>query len=400
MSAELSSSPVKKAATTLFEGMRLPAVSQLGKVAALTAALSPYYLATHRNRDKTLGDYPLPEAIRVKETSLPTTQRMEVVKVPPSAQFPTGFQTNEIQVLETKNIDFKKDFKIVTERYTYDKHSDWAPSTWIGHAFSCITKLYFMDYKLGLGLSDKEAKVVLAMLENDSKLNGAYVRVNHNEVFQDVRRLFKDPKVVTRNNLAARVLVGLPSTLLGEMFAELRRGDYYNPMTQTVVLYSDVRGVAAHELGHHKDFQRFPSDWWHSAARALPPVMIYQEYQASARAKDSILSSADRWQYYRYLLPAFLTYLFGAYAISKRELVNMTKKSSTGDENDVTASHVVRKCAVDHGSFLVGLVASQAAIAAGAHPVLGAAVMLGTWLGGKAAAAKILKRIMPYPHEQ
>jgi hypothetical protein len=54
----------------------------------------------------------------------------------------------------------------------------------------------------------------------------------------------------------------------------------------------------------------------------LPPVMLYQEWQASTNARDKILSKDDRNQFYRYLIPAFATYVL---AMANR-LKKMLKK--------------------------------------------------------------------------
>ena len=88
-------------------------------------------------------------------------------------------------------------------------------------------------------------------------------------------------------------------------------------MNQTVVLYSNIESVSGHELGHHKDFQRFDSDWEYGLANAFPPVKIYKEWQASQNAKK-LLNTADKWQFERYLLPALFTYIMGGFYASKK----------------------------------------------------------------------------------
>ena len=110
----------------------------------------------------------------------------------------------------------------------------------------------------------EKSKAVLSILESNKNIKDLTVRINHNEPIYDCYRLFSDEKVKKRNNWFARTLIGVPSSILGELFAELRRGDYYNPMNQTAVLYSNIESIAAHEIGHHKDFQRFTSDWEYS----------------------------------------------------------------------------------------------------------------------------------------
>ncbi len=53
-----------------------------------------------------------------------------------------------------------------------------------------------------------------------------------------------------------RLLIGLPVTLVFEVLLPGRLfpwGDYYNPYTNTVHLYSDHAAVALHEAGHAHD---------------------------------------------------------------------------------------------------------------------------------------------------
>jgi hypothetical protein len=102
--------------------------------------------------------------------------------------------------------------------------------------------------------------------------------------------------------------MGVPASLLYEMWAEFARGDYYNPLTQTAVLYSNVESIAAHEIGHSEDFHRFRMDWLYALAPVIPGGHLYQESRASLYAKD-MLNAEDNYQFYRYLIPAFVTYV-------------------------------------------------------------------------------------------
>ncbi len=219
--------------------------------------------------------------------------------------------------IHTDSVNFDYDFKLVTDNYTLDKHDDWGISQVIGFFGSIPSKILLWDWDMGKGLDGERSKAVLSLLENRDDIKDLTVRLNHNEVFEDLGRLFSDEKVKDRNGFFARATVGLLSTFAGELFSELRRGDYYNPMTQTVVAYSDIEAIAAHEMGHHKDFQRFDRDWLYVLGRTLPPVMLYQEAKASLYAHD-MLSEKDKNQSMRYLLPAFITYLFAAVSISKK----------------------------------------------------------------------------------
>jgi len=219
-------------------------------------------------------------------------------------------QTKIEKIINTKDIPFDKHFFIKTDRYTLTKNQDWLPSRMIGHVGSLPFKLLFWDWDMGWGPDRDRARVALSILENEKNLKNITMRLNYNEPLYDVYRLFTESALKERNPFLARATLGLFSTLGGELFAELGRGDYYNPYTQTAVNYSNVESIFAHEVGHAKDFKRFNEDWIYSICRPLPPVMLYQEAKASLNAKE-LLSPNDSNQIYRYLVPAFLTYVAG-----------------------------------------------------------------------------------------
>ncbi len=359
--------------------------------------MSPIYLLTGKKEDRAGEIYPIPTDLEVNHTTLPTKPISKVAQ--------KIIDDGPKLVIETKadldvsSADLSNNFEIVTDNYHIVKDEDLLPSRIIGSVFSCVGKILFWDSDYGAGLDEEEAKAVVAMLESNPELKDVYVRINHNAVFQDCARLFNDPKVVERNPLAARILVGLPTTFMGELFAEISRGDYYNPMTQTAVLYSNVRSISAHELGHHQDFQRFDSDWWYNLARAMPPVMLYQEWQASSNAKNNILAEEDQWQFNRYLIPAFITYLVASFVISKRMLQKASAKADV-DPEEVNPVHVGRHWGTLNGSFAAGLKAGSYASTATLNPLIGAAAFLGTWMACKWTADQVLKRGVPYPHEE
>jgi hypothetical protein len=214
-------------------------------------------------------------------------------------------------IVNTDTIDFNNNFKIKTDRYTLVRDKDYLLSRGIGYVLSAPTKLFFWDSDAGKGLDAEHSRQVLALLEEDKTLKNITVRINHTSAWYDFGRLFTDDKVTERNNLLARIVIGVPSLVLEEIWAEYFRGDYYNPMNQTAVLYSNIDCVPKHEIGHHRDHQRFDADWWYSLTRFIPPVMVYQEWKASDYAKKD-LNAENYYQYDRYLIPALGTYVLAA----------------------------------------------------------------------------------------
>jgi len=215
--------------------------------------------------------------------------------------------------LYTKDINFDDEFEIETDRYRIVKDKDMALSRGIGWLVSLPTRLILWDYDMCDGLDEERTKQVLATLENDESLSGITVRINHTSAIEDLKRLFNDPNVLERNSGFARGTLGLLYWLGGDMIDELRRGDYYNPYTQTVIVYSNVETIPSHEIGHFKDYIRHDRDWWYSLLRVFPPATLYQEARASLYGKD-MLGPDQNYQFYRYLIPAFATYIFAAYA--------------------------------------------------------------------------------------
>jgi hypothetical protein len=229
--------------------------------------------------------------------------------------------------IKTADIDFEGDFDIRTDRYRIVKDEDWWLSRGLGWLGSLPFRLFFWDYDVSNGLDEQRIKQVWATLENDPSIKDITVRLNHTGAIEDLGRLFNDEKVVERNPGLARALMGVPTSLLYEMWAELRRGDYYNPLTQTAVLYSNVEGIDAHELGHFKDFHRFSTDWAYSFVHVIPGGTLYMEARASLYAKD-MLESDQNNQLYRYLVPAFATYVIA----EKNKLKKAFKKAEEAME--------------------------------------------------------------------
>ncbi len=269
----------------------------MGKLgcAIVIGAVATYYAITGHHESKRFEEkYHLPQEIAVIETNQPYETRI------------VGQELEKI--VKTKDIDFSGEVILKTDRYRYVKSSDWLPSRVVGHVCSIPGKIFFLDWNYGLGQDEDRSKSALAMLEEHKEIKDLTLRLNHNEAFYDIYRMFTEKKLRDRNNIFARALIGIPLSIGDEIWAEFSRGSYYNPLTQTVVCYSNIESVTAHELGHHKDFQRFDYDWIYMLTRAIPPVTLYQEWKASSNACD-IMSKEDGWQFYRYLIPAFATYV-------------------------------------------------------------------------------------------
>jgi len=283
----------------------------LGGVVALYIASTP----SKDSINPTSMNYILPKEIVVTETTLPKHERTK--------------KDGSLEYYVTSSDIAKYDkFSIQTNRYTVEKDEDWAPTRAIGHVVSLVNKFMFWDWNISRGVDKEKTNAFIAMLEQNKELKDITVRLGYNATCKDLYRLFADDKVTERNGFLARLLIGLPTTVIGDIMAELGRADYYNSMTQTAMIYSNIESIGAHEIGHHKDFQRYDRDWLYQLLRPLPPVMLVQEGKASFYAKD-IMVKEDAWQFNRYLIPAFAFYVLS--------IINKTGKKSN-DTNSTSTS--------------------------------------------------------------
>ncbi|MEK6760871.1 MAG: hypothetical protein AABX93_03030 [Nanoarchaeota archaeon] len=275
------------------------------KTLALVSGLALWYNFNDFSHDKisSFQRYPLPSEIKVAGTTLPYETR--------NGKF--GLE----KIVKTEDIDFSKDFEIETERYHLVKDNDWLPSRLVGHVFSVPAKLIFWDSDFGWGLDEEKSRAVLSMLEKNKDLKDLTIRINHNEAFYDWYRMMFNDVLRERNPFLYRLGIGTFGTLGSEVWGEFFRGDYYNPLTKTVVLYSNIEAISAHELGHHKDFSRFDTDWLYSLSKFIPFVVLNHEGRASLNAKE-IMAKEDEWQFDRYLIPAFFTYALGSIPLAKK----------------------------------------------------------------------------------
>lgn len=129
-----------------------------------------------------------------------------------------------------------------------------------------------------------------------------------------------DLKALAKNRHVAwpyRIMPGLLTTLLYDVLLPGRLlpwGDYFNPYTNVVHLYSDDLPISLHEAGHAYDMADFPYKGTYALTRIVPFFDLNQEWQASELAIEYLQEIKDRpmeYRAYRVLWPAFGTYLGG-----------------------------------------------------------------------------------------
>ncbi len=135
-------------------------------------------------------------------------------------------------------------------------------------------------------------------------------RVNQYAPISDLKALAHNKRIFW----PVRLVFGLPLTLIYDVVLPgriLPLGDYFNPYTNTVHIYSDDLAITLHESGHAYDFADFPHPTLYALIRTLPFTDLYQEWWASDHAIDYLIETNQRdeeLRAYKVLWPAYGTY--------------------------------------------------------------------------------------------
>ncbi len=189
------------------------------------------------------------------------------------------------------------------------------PIDWLGNFFGAISKLVLWNWKVKRHyiLEDTE-NAVAGYIAANPDLGNVQVQLNRYAPQDAWKRLFKNKGV----KWPYRFTFGLFTVLLVDtlMINRIFAGDYYNPFTHQVNVYSDIPAVALHELGHAKDFANRRYRGSYALLRILPFTDLFQEHDATeyafqhARANQDVKQEIEN---YKVLYPAYGTYV-GSYA--------------------------------------------------------------------------------------
>lgn len=183
----------------------------------------------------------------------------------------------------------------------------------LGNIFLIPSKLLLLSLKIDSHMiSHKTEQLILSFIVRHG-LYDVKVRLNEFAPLNEMKRIFQP----NRMNPIVRIFFGFLSMLFyvlnpGRLFG----GDFYNPATKTVHLFSDHAGIALHELGHALDFKSRQYPGLYQCLRFLPFVALYQEYVASRYAVQFLKEKGhnrEELQAYRILYPAYSTYVSGAF---------------------------------------------------------------------------------------
>lgn len=192
------------------------------------------------------------------------------------------------------------------------------PIDFIGNVLSLPGKVILWNWQFNIhSISPKTEQGLIGYLDAKSlpAFEDTVYRLNQYSPLMDLHALIK-------NKHAAwpyRLVLGLPLTIIFDVVLPGRLfpwGDYFNPYTNTVHLYSDDVTIALHEAGHAYDFADFPYKGTYAMLRIIPFLDLYQEWLATKNAVNYLKEIGDReteFHAYKTLWPAYGTYL-GAYA--------------------------------------------------------------------------------------
>ena len=184
------------------------------------------------------------------------------------------------------------------------------PVDFVGNVLSLPMKLLLWSWKFNLhSISPATEEKLIAYLETQHlpAVKAAKFQLNEYNPGQDLSRLVKNRYVAW----PYRLLLGLPVTLVFDVLLPGRLfpwGDYYNPYTNTVHIYSDHPAIALHEAGHVHDFGSRRYKGTYAFLRIIPGVDLYQEYKATKEAISYLKAIEDHpteISAYKILYPAY-----------------------------------------------------------------------------------------------
>ena len=133
-------------------------------------------------------------------------------------------------------------------------------------------------------ISDETIEAAVAFCQ-EHELGDVMIRVNAYSVGDEWRRTFNNENIAPFWRYPLGFLSWLQYTALpGRFFG----GDNYNPYSNTINLYSDLKPIALHEAGHAQDFACRKDKGLYGFLYLVPFVNLYHEAVASSTALSYI----------------------------------------------------------------------------------------------------------------
>ena len=177
---------------------------------------------------------------------------------------------------------------------------------------SLFSKLLLWNKKVDSHIVSTQTVAAVEQYLADNDLKDVKVRINDYSVGDEWRRTFRNKAVAPFWRYTFGFFSWLNYTMMPQRFFG---GDNYNPYSNTINIYSDLKPVVLHESGHSKDFAgRTYKGNYAFLYGVVPFFNLYPEARASSdalsylRAKDDTVGWKDG---YKVLYPAYATYLGG-----------------------------------------------------------------------------------------
>lgn len=155
----------------------------------------------------------------------------------------------------------------------------------VGWVVGTPTKLAIWDRRADNHDVSQETETALLSYMDTNSLNGSLVRINQYDPWGEWKRLTSNRTVSPGWRYTAGVYSQLKYALLpGRIFG----GDWYNPFTDTVHVYSDITPLVISRTAYAKDVRsrRYPGTY--AVTQALPFIGMMHHTLAVADAQDYV----------------------------------------------------------------------------------------------------------------
>lgn len=174
-----------------------------------------------------------------------------------------------------------------------------------GWVLGTPNKLALWDRRADNHNVSSETEIQLIEYLEENELDSVLVRVNQYDPLGEWRRLAANKQLGAGWRYTIGTLNMLKYTLLP---GRLLGGDWYNPYTDTINLYSDIPAIALSEGAYAKDVREREHPGTYSAVQEVPVVGMWHETIAKRDVEEYVKSHGtqeQREETYRILYPDY-----------------------------------------------------------------------------------------------
>jgi hypothetical protein len=187
----------------------------------------------------------------------------------------------------------------------------------VGWVFGIPSKVLLLDRRMDNHDISRDTETALCAYLATNSLRNVKVRLNRWDPADEWGRLFRNRAVGWGWRYTFGVVEALRYTLVpGRLFSGLlAASDHFNPLTNTINLYSDHPAVALHEGAHAKDSAGRTYKGTYAFVMSLPVLALWPETLATGDAIGYLRAEKQTQREkkaYAILYPAYATYVGGA----------------------------------------------------------------------------------------